>query len=97
MPWKVFDKLNEERRQQEEPLFANPRNAASGTLKSLNPALVAKRSLDAYLYYLLGEDINIDGHLSVRAAKRWGFKIGEGMRKSVFFRRYICLYRLLGR
>ena len=62
MPWKVFDKLNEERRQQEEPLFANPRNAASGTLKSLNPALVAKRSLDAYLYYLLSEDINIDGH-----------------------------------
>ena len=82
MPWKVFDKLNEERRQQEEPLFANPRNAASGTLKSLNPALVAKRSLDAYLYYLLGEDINIDGHFErLEAAKRWGFKIGEGMRK----------------
>lgn len=82
MPWKVFERLNAEREVAEEPLFANPRNAASGTLKSLNPAVVAERHLDAYLYYLLGEDISGDGHYeNLEKARRWGFKISEGMRK----------------
>lgn len=82
MPWQVFERLNAEREAAEEPLFANPRNAASGTLKSLNPAVVAERHLDAYLYYLLGEDISGDGHYeNLEKARRWGFKISEGMRK----------------
>ena len=82
MPWKVFERLNAEREKAEEPLFANPRNAASGTLKSQNSALVASRQLDAYLYYLLGEQLPCDGHYeNLQAARRWGFKISEGMRK----------------
>ena len=82
MPWKVFERLNAEREKAEEPLFANPRNAASGTLKSQNSALVASRQLDAYLYYLLGEHVPCDGHYeNLQAARRWGFKISEGMRK----------------
>ena len=82
MPWKVFERLNAEREKAEEPLFANPRNAASGTLKSQNSALVASRQLDAYLYYLLGEQVPCDGHYeNLQAARRWGFKISEGMRK----------------
>ena len=82
MPWKVFERLNAEREKAEEPLFANPRNAASGTLKSQNSALVASRQLDAYLYYLLGEQVPCDGHYeNLEAARRWGFKISEGMRK----------------
>lgn len=82
MPWQVFEYLNEEREAAEEPLFANPRNAASGTLKSLNPALVASRNLDAYLYYLLGEDLPGSGHYeNLMNARRWGFKISEATRK----------------
>ena len=82
MPWKVFERLNAEQEKAEEPLFANPRNAASGTLKSQNSALVASRQLDAYLYYLLGEQVPCDGHYeNLQAARRWGFKISEGMRK----------------
>lgn len=82
MPWNVFEQLNTEREAAEEPLFANPRNAASGTLKSLNPAVVASRKLDAYLYYLLGDGIGGDGHYeNLMRAKQWGFKISEGMRK----------------
>ena len=82
MPWKVFERLNTEREKAEEPLFANPRNAASGTLKSQNSALVASRQLDAYLYYLLGEQVPCDGHYeNLQSARRWGFKISEGMRK----------------
>jgi len=82
MPWKVFEQLNAEREKAEEPLFANPRNAASGTLKSLDPKLVAKRKLDAYLYYLLGENVPSDGHFeNLMAAQAWGFKISQGMRK----------------
>lgn len=82
MPWKEFERLNTEREAAEEPLFANPRNAASGTLKTLNPELVASRRLDAYLYYLLGEDITQDGHYEkLTEARQWGFKISEGMRK----------------
>ena len=60
LPWAEFERLNKEREQQEEPLFANPRNAASGTLKQLNPAIVAERRLDAYLYYMLGESLPAD-------------------------------------
>jgi len=82
MPWKSFERLNAEREAAEEPLFANPRNAASGTLKSLDPAVVAKRRLDAYLYYLLGDEIGGDGHYeNLLKAKAWGFKISTGMRK----------------
>ena len=82
MPWKVFERLNAEREAAEEPLFANPRNAASGTLKSQNSALVASRQLDSYLYYLLGDDMPCDGHYeNLMEAKKWGFKISEGMKK----------------
>lgn len=82
MPWTSFETLNREREEREEPLFANPRNAASGTLKSKNSAVVAQRKLDAYLYYLLGELIPFDGHYeNLQAARSWGFKISGGMKK----------------
>ena len=82
MPWAVFEKLNKEREEAEEPLFANPRNAASGTLKSQKSSLVASRQLDAYLYYLLGEELPADGHFeNLEIARSWGFKISEGMKK----------------
>lgn len=82
MPWAVFERLNKEREAAEEPLFANPRNAASGTLKSLDTRVVASRQLDAYLYYLLGSELPAEGHYeNLEAARRWGFKISEGMRK----------------
>lgn len=82
MPWNVFERLNQEREAAEEPLFANPRNAASGTLKSQNSALVASRNLDAYLYYLLGDELPGDGHYeNLEKVREWGFKISEGMRK----------------
>ena len=82
MPWASFERLNAEREAAEEPLFANPRNAASGTLKSLDSRVVAQRSLDAYLYYLLGEELPADGHFeNLEEARSWGFKISEGMRK----------------
>lgn len=82
MPWKVFERLNAEREAAEEPLFANPRNAASGTLKSQSSALVASRNLDSYLYYLLGEELPCDGHYeNLMKMKEWGFKVSEGMRK----------------
>ena len=83
MPWESFEALNREREAREEPLFANPRNAASGTLKSQNSAVVASRKLDAYLYYLLGEDLPGDGHYeNLQAARAWGFKISEHMQKA---------------
>ena len=82
MPWSSFERLNKEREAAEEPLFANPRNAASGTLKSLDSRVVAQRQLDAYLYYLLGETLPAEGHYeNLEAARSWGFKISEGMRK----------------
>ena len=82
MPWKSFERLNAEREAAEEPLFANPRNAASGTLKSLDSRVVASRQLDAYLYYLLGEDLPAEGHYeNLEVARLWGFKISEGMKK----------------
>ena len=82
MPWQVFERLNAEREAAEEPLFANPRNAASGTLKSQNSALVASRHLDAYLYYMLGNNLPCDSHYdNLMKAREWGFKISEGMQK----------------
>ena len=82
MPWAVFDALNKEREEQEEPLFANPRNAAAGTLKSQNSAVVAARGLDAYLYYLLGENLPADTHYeNLQYARSWGFKVSDAVRK----------------
>lgn len=81
LPWAEFDRLNKEREEQEEPLFANPRNAASGTLKQQNPAIVAARKLDAYLYYVLGEHLPADTHYgNLEAARRWGLKIPDVMK-----------------
>lgn len=78
LPWAEFDRLNKEREEQEEPLFANPRNAASGTLKQQNPAIVAARKLDAYLYYVLGEHLPAETHYgNLEAARRWGLKIPD--------------------
>ena len=83
MPWDVFNHLNAEREKAEEPLFANPRNAASGTLKSLSSALVASRQLDAYLYYIIGEELPSTGHYeNLEKASQWGFKISKGMKKA---------------
>ena len=82
MPWEVFEQLNREREAREEALFANPRNAASGTLKLQNSSVVASRKLDAYLYYLLGENLPCDGHYeNMQAASKWGFKVSDIMRK----------------
>lgn len=82
MPWAVFEKLNAEREAQEEPLFANPRNAASGTLKMQNSAEVARRQLDAYLYYLLGEELPAQTHYeNLQHAASWGFKVSDAMKK----------------
>lgn len=80
MPWKVFEKLNEERAYNEEPLFANPRNAASGTLKMQDPQEVARRHLDARFYYLLGENLPADNHYdNMLEAEHWGFKVSKAM------------------
>ena len=82
MPWASFERLNREREAAEEPLFANPRNAASGTMKSLDSRVVANRQLDAYLYYLLGEELPAEGHYeNLAAARSWGFKVSEGVKK----------------
>ena len=82
LPWAEFDRLNKEREEQEEPLFANPRNAASGTLKQQNPAVVAARRLDAYFYYVLGEQLPAETHYdNLEAARRWGFKIPDVIRR----------------
>jgi DNA ligase (NAD+) len=81
MPWDVFEKLNKERSANDESLFANPRNAASGTIKTQNSKEVAKRKLDSYLYYLLGENIPFPTHYeNLLAAKKWGFKISDASR-----------------
>ena len=82
LPWPEFDRLNKEREEQEEPLFANPRNAASGTLKQQNPAIVASRKLDAYFYYLLGENQPAQSHYeNLEYARSWGFKVPDVIRK----------------
>lgn len=81
MPWKVFDELNREREYNEEPLFANPRNAASGTLKTQDPREVAKRKLDAIFYYLLSDNLPYGTHYAnMEAARRWGFKVSGEMK-----------------
>lgn len=81
MPWKEFERLNREREFNEEPLFANPRNAAAGTLKTLDTREVARRGLDAYFYYLIGPDLPADNHFdNMMAARRWGFKVSEIMK-----------------
>ena len=81
MPWATFERLNEERERQEEPLFANPRNAAAGTLKLQNPSTVAARGLDAYLYYMLGDNLPTDNHYdNLQKAREWGFKVSDTMR-----------------
>ena len=81
LPWTEFERLNKEREAQEEPLFANPRNAASGTLKQQNPQIVAARRLDAYLYYMLGEELPADEHYeNLQKARTWGFKVSEAIR-----------------
>lgn len=80
MPWEVFEKLNAERAYNEEPLFANPRNAASGTLKMQDPKEVAKRHLDARFYYLLSDKLPFDNHFdNMEAARKWGFKVSKAM------------------
>ena len=80
LPWKEFDRLNAEREFNEEPLFANPRNAAAGTLKLQNSAEVARRGLDAYFYYILSEDLPYDNHYdNIMAARQWGFKVSDIM------------------
>lgn len=82
MPWAEFERLNKERQEQEEQLFANPRNACSGTLKQQDPKIVASRKLDSYLYYMLGENLPTDGHYeNLMKAKEWGFKISDAMVK----------------
>jgi len=82
LPWIEFERLNKEREAQEEPLFANPRNAASGTLKLQNPEIVSERRLDAFLYYLLGETLPADEHLAnLQIARTWGLKIADTIRK----------------
>ena len=81
MPWQSFERLNGERSRAGEDLFANPRNAASGTLKSKDPKVVSQRGLDAYLYYLLGEDIPSTGHYeNMESARSWGFQVSKDMR-----------------
>lgn len=81
MPWNSFDRLNKEREEADEPLFANPRNAASGTLKSKDPKVVSKRGLDAYLYYLLGDTVPTDSHFdNMATARSWGFQVSKDMK-----------------
>ncbi len=82
MPWNVFEALNKEREAAGEQLFANPRNAASGTLKLQDPSVVAKRKLDAFLYYMLGDELPAGGHYeNLKTAEQWGLKISDTMRK----------------
>ena len=81
LPWERFEALNKEREEQEEPLFANPRNAASGTLKLQDPKEVARRGLDAYLYYMLGENLPAQTHYErLMTAKQWGFRISDAIK-----------------
>ena len=81
LPWAAFERLNKEREEQEEQLFANPRNAASGTLKLQDPKEVARRGLDCYLYYMLGDNLPADTHFGrLEVAKDWGFKISDAVK-----------------
>ena len=81
LSWEAFERLNKERAEQEEPLFANPRNAASGTLKLQDSNEVARRGLDCYLYYMLGEDLPANNHYDrLQIAKQWGFPISDAVK-----------------
>lgn len=81
LPWAAFERLNKEREAEEEPLFANPRNAASGTLKLQDTSEVAKRGLDCYLYYMLGENLPEETHYNrLQIAKQWGFNISDAVK-----------------
>ena len=81
LPWAAFERLNKEREEQEEALFANPRNAASGTLKLQDPKEVARRGLDCYLYYMLGEELPAQTHYErLEIAKQWGFNISSAVK-----------------
>lgn len=81
LPWANFERLNKEREEQEEPLFANPRNAASGTLKLLDPQEVKRRGLTCYLYYMLGENLPAETHYErLQTAKQWGFPISDAIK-----------------
>ena len=81
LPWKAFERLNKEREEQEEPLFANPRNAASGTLKLQDPREVARRGLTAYLYYMLGDNLPGSTHYErLQLARQWGFQVSDAIR-----------------
>lgn len=76
LPWEAFDRLNREREANDEPLFANPRNAAAGTLKLQSSAEAASRGLDAYFYYVLSDELPTGSHFdNLQAAAKWGFKI----------------------
>lgn len=82
MPWSVFEELNREREEQELPLFANPRNAASGTLKQQDSKVVASRKLDAYMYYMLGEELPTDSHFdNMTIAKKWGLRVSDAIKR----------------
>ena len=82
MPWNVFDTLNKDREMAEEQLFANPRNAASGTLKLQNSSIVAERNLDAYFYNIMGDNLPEDGHFeNIKRAQTWGFKVSTATKK----------------
>ncbi|MDR1743450.1 MAG: NAD-dependent DNA ligase LigA [Dysgonamonadaceae bacterium] len=82
MPWNVFEALNKEREEQDESLFANPRNAASGTLKMQDSKIVASRRLDSYMYYLLGEHLPSDSHYeNLHIARRWGLHVSTAVKK----------------
>lgn len=82
MPWDVFEELNKEREAQEEPLFANPRNAASGTLKMQDPKVVASRKLKSSIYYLMGEELPSDSHFeNMELARKWGLNVSKAMKK----------------
>ena len=81
LPWAAFERLNKEREAAEESLFANPRNAASGTLKLQDPNEVARRGLDCYLYYMLGEELPANTHYDrLQIAKQWGFPISDAVK-----------------
>ena len=82
MPWKVFEELNKEREAQEEPLFANPRNAAAGTIKLQDSREVARRKLESFIYYLLGDELPSDSHFeNLNHARKWGFRVSEEIKK----------------
>ena len=82
MPFAVFDKLNQERIENEEQPFANPRNAASGTLKQQDPRKVAERRLEGYFYMIYSDELNTNSHYeNLSLAKEWGFKVYDGVKK----------------